>query len=368
MRIFTNEVKVGLVIITTVFFFVVMVSTVGNFGKMWGTEKVLVRMDSAAGLKEYASVTFAGKKIGVVDKIEIQEIENRPWVVLSCSLHDPSHIVLDSTACVGQSSLLGESYLELSRGTSATRIADATQKPFMLQGVPAVTFDQVFAAVDRISLQVEDILQDIKRISGSENVQGGLRSTFLRLDRASQQVEQAAVTLRESVGSATEDIRYVLQQGRGIADDLRLASGKVRQGAEGFPALVSETRQRIQKLTTDLENLLARADQLVADSKPKLASALDDFSALAKQVRGDAEDLAQHLLTLTDNLNQVVDENQGDIRRLIDDLTVTAGHLASVARQLDEHPWRAVWKTDERLSPPEITPEWTPEIGKSEKR
>jgi len=238
----------------------------------------------------------------------------------------------------------------------------------MLQGVPAVTFDQVFAAVDRISLQVEDILQDIKRISGSENVQGGLRSTFLRLDRASQQVEQAAVTLRESVGSATEDIRYVLQQGRGIADDLRLASGKVRQGAEGFPALVSETRQRIQKLTTDLENLLARADQLVADSKPKLASALDDFSALAKQVRGDAEDLAQHLLTLTDNLNQVVDENQGDIRRLIDDLTVTAGHLASVARQLDEHPWRAVWKTDERLSPPEITPEWTPEIGKSEKR
>ncbi len=364
MRIFTNEVKVGLIVVISVGFFVALVSAVGNFGKMWGTEEVQVRMESAAGLTNYASVTFAGKKIGVVEKIELERIGNKTWAMLTCSIHEPAHIVLDSTAHVAQSSLLGEAYLELSEGKSRVCITDATTKPHVLNGVPVTTFDQVFAAVNRISAQVEDILQDVKQISGNEDIHSSLQGTFVRIEEAAVEIRNAAVAVRAAIGDATGDLRYVLERGKRAADNLDAAFAKMREGADNVPDLVADLRTRVKTVTEQATKLLAAGEKLLSDSKPKVDSTLDNISELAAQLRTDAEVLIADIRGLAADLDGVVVENRGDIRILLDELRVAAGHLASIARQLDEHPWRAIWKTEGRLEPPSETPEWKPDMEK----
>lgn len=362
MKIFTNEVKVGLVVLIAIIFFVSLISAVGNFGRLWGTEKVFVRIDSAAGLTSYASVTFAGKKIGVVESIDVREEDGRPWAILTCSLHDASHIVLDSTARIAQSSLLGELYLELSQGKSRMPIADAPTKPWTLQGVPAITFDQVFVAIDRISNQVEDILRDVKQISGDQDIHSSVRTTFTRLEEAAAEIQKAAGAVHGVIADTTADIGYVLSKGREVGDDLQEVSSKLREGADQLPDLVTDIRQRVKSLGERIESLVAQAGVLLKDSQPKVGGALENLSALAEQVRHDAEGLARDMRDLAASLNGLVVENRGEVSRILDDLAVTVSHLASIARQLDKHPWRVIWRTEGRLTPPSITPDWNPEL------
>jgi len=362
MRIFTNEVKVGLVVVIAIAFFVILVSTVGNFGKLWGTEELLVRMESVAGLTNYASVTFAGKKIGVIEKIELQKMGRKTWAVLTCSIHEPAHIVLDATAHVAQSSLLGEPYLEISAGTHPVCITDATTKPWVLNGVPVTTFDQMFAAVNRISGQVEDILQDVKQISGNEDLRTSVETTVEQIEETVEEIRSTAVSIRTVVSEATPTIRYLFERGKNAADNIDAAVLKIREGAEDVPDLITDLRTRISDLTEKAKELIAQGEKLLRDSEPKVQSTLDNVSELAEQLRVDADALAKDIRDLASHVDTVVVENQGDVRILMDELRVAAGHLASLARQLDEHPWRAIWKTEGRLEPPSITPDWEPEI------
>lgn len=368
MRIFTNEVKVGLVIVIAVTFLVSLVSAVGNFGKLWGGEKVLVRMKSVAGLQRYASVTFAGKKIGVVERIELKEETGEPCAILTCSLDEPSYIREDSIARIAQSTLLGELYLELSEGKSGKRIVDATTKPVMLKGTPAITFDQVFAAVDRISTQIEDILRDLKRISGDQDIHSSVKTTFNQLEEAADEIRKTAGAARGLIVDSTADVRYVLDKGREVVDNLQTASSKVRDGADELPDLVAQIREDAESLSERLESLITEAQALVEDSQPKVDAALENLSQLAGQVRRDAERLAEDLRDLTANVNNLVVENRGEVSRILDDLAVTARHLASIARQLDEHPWRVIWRTEGRLPAPTITPDWNPELPEPDER
>jgi ABC-type transporter Mla subunit MlaD len=321
-------------------------------------------MESVAGLKDYASVTFAGKEVGVVEKIELQEMDGRPWAVLTCSLHEPAYIVLDSTARIAQSSLLGELYLELSQGTSKIHIADATTKPWVLEGTSVITFDQVFTAVDRISSQIEDILRDVKRISGDQDIHSSVKTTFSRLEEAADHIQRTADTVHGVIAATTPDIQYMLSKGREVADSLQAASSKVREGADQVPDLVTDLRQHAQSLSEHVESLVTQAKGVIKDSQPKLDKTLENLSALTEQVRLDAERLAKDLRDLAANVNGLVVENRGEVSRILDDLAVTASHLSSISRQLDEHPWRVIWRTEGRVPPPSETPDWNPHLPK----
>lgn len=104
------------------------VSSVNNVGKD-GTYTVYANFNSVSGLKNGASVTLAGVKIGQVDSISINKKNYEARVAISIdSRYD--NLPLDSSISVLTQGLLGEKYLGLDVGADTEFLQNGDEFDF----------------------------------------------------------------------------------------------------------------------------------------------------------------------------------------------------------------------------------------------
>ncbi|MEW5758360.1 MAG: MlaD family protein [Candidatus Omnitrophota bacterium] len=150
-----NAIKVGALIIITLIVLFVLTIKVGAYRFAKDGNEFYVYFNSVDGLMKHAPVRLSGFEVGEVRDINLIYDDNRTQIRLTLWLNSQARPRVDSTARLAILGLMGEKYIEISRGSDGAAFLD--KKSFILSENP-IDMDMLMKRADSISKSLDDIL------------------------------------------------------------------------------------------------------------------------------------------------------------------------------------------------------------------
>ncbi len=290
MQKLSPEAKVGLLVIVGSVILLVMTFAVGKY--QFGAKKgylLQATFDSVAGLDAKSAVRMAGVKIGVVEKIELEN--SRAKVIMRI---DPDvQIQRGSEAMIKTMGLLGEKYVEfVPQKSVAQQPASAERSPYYQAG------DRVQATispsdVDKLVNQLSAIADDIKQVTAS------LRKVF--------GTEQGTRSMEDILG----DLRQTMANVKDFSRTLRSDGGE---------------------LVVRLNELVASLNSVVTENRDNLKVTMENVRVASKK--------AEQALTSIENVTQKIERGEGTIGKLVNDDSMYK-NIDTAAKGLSDYVSRA---------------------------
>lgn len=330
---------VGAVVIAGIASFIGVYSTTRQgFQAGSGTYTVHALFDDVTGLGPRTGVTVAGVQVGEITKIELDSdnqdvarvtIEVRKDVELHEGVEQKDGRWLNgATLTRKSSSLLGDQYLELTRGLQGRRLGggDFVRNVVTVSGLSAV----------------------MKQLESVGGVTKRLDSLFDRLDAIAGDVKKVTGTVSEAL-SGPEGVERL----KHIADNIDKATTDITAGAKDIRALATDVKQflstsilgrgeEIGRIIANAERFSANAADLSATASSRATIILDDVKAVTGDIRkfisgskGDVESslgtLRGAIASFTGTLNRLDTalDNVGAITAKINDGKGTIGQLVN---------------------------------------
>ena len=196
MKFFTNEVKVGIVVVIAIVIlifsaFIVEKGEVRGFRTKEYTIKVIFNF--VGGLKETAAVRLAGVKVGQVEKIQfIQEPTTK--VEATMSLKETIQLRENAQFSITVIGLLGEKYIEITPGSLDTPIIKPGAN---LVGKDAVDTSKVLSKAGEAMEDLGGIISSIRGGKGTvgklvtdEELYDNLNAVIKNLRELSEEVKE----------------------------------------------------------------------------------------------------------------------------------------------------------------------------------
>jgi phospholipid/cholesterol/gamma-HCH transport system substrate-binding protein len=196
----STEIKVGLFVITSLLLLIYMTATVGkwSFGEDKGY-RVLVKLDSAAGLLKDTPVKVLGVTKGRIESLALAG--NKALVTMRL----PGAFALpeDSLVYVRSEGLLGERYIEVKPGTAGRpAVQDGGE---LLQGAPPADIDQLFTELSSVAAGIKNLTQIITQpaesVTGEAIQRGALQSIISNLEETSRSLNNVSRRLERGEGT-----------------------------------------------------------------------------------------------------------------------------------------------------------------------
>jgi phospholipid/cholesterol/gamma-HCH transport system substrate-binding protein len=305
------------------------------------TYEVYGLFDDVSGLSPQTRVTVAGVKVGEVVSIGIDP--NSPDLArVVIALKDDVEILggeLDNgvwtngaTLTRKSASLLGDMYLELTRGVRGEPLGDGDQirQAISISGLGAVmkqlersehTFERISEIVDK----VDGIAADVKSVTGAvRNILGG--------DAGEKQLSEIA----ENVRKASEDIRIVLTDVKAFTGDVRTflgdsvlgrgdqigrIVGNVERFTQNAATLSSNASVSASRILADVETVTGDVRRLIRGSANEVESSLGTIKGALAQFTQTMKTVDSSLGNI-DSITRKIDQGEGTIGKLVNDDTL----------------------------------------------
>ncbi len=253
------EIKVGLFVIIGLLLLIYMTATVGkwSFGKDRGY-RVLVKLDSAAGLLKDTPVKVLGVTKGRVEMLELDG--NKALITMRL----PREFVLpeDSLVFVRSEGLLGERYIEVKPGTTGRpAVQDGGE---LLQGAPPADIDQLFTELSDVAAGIKNLTQIITRpaesLTGEAGQKGALQSIISNLEETSSALKNVSKRLEGGEGTLGK-----LLTDEAVYNELQKTLADIGSAVEK----ISSSQGTLAKLMQDdeiynqLKDLVARINRII---------------------------------------------------------------------------------------------------------
>ena len=300
-----------------------------------------VAFPEATQLAEQADVRMAGVSIGKVSAKEI-DVEGRPNKTIAVIELDPevAPLAQDARAILRQKTLLGETYVEITPGTTgAPRIPeDGWLEDARVQD--AVQLDEIFQALDPVTRKAfqtwqQDLAKAIE--SNGENFNNALGNlprfvasgddVLAVLDAQSDGVQRLVRNTGETFAALTENEAQLANLITGSADTFGALASQQEALAETFrifPTFLDESRQTFVKL----EEFSINTQPLIEDLRPVAR----DLRPTLRAVKAFAPDLEE---TFT-KLDPLIEASKEGLPALARTLEATTPLLAQVQPFLEE--------------------------------
>lgn len=314
-----SQLRVGVLtvvslILLTVAIFLVSGQTGGIFSK-----KITVRTLSpdAGGLKSGAPVRLAGIDVGSVKGVRISglpESAQAVEIVMQVTRSYQSEIKTDSEAFLAAEGLLGERYINISKGsTKAQAISDVATIPFHATAEFSELVGGSRDLIDNLNVLTSRLNSVVGKIESGEGTVGKLLvddSLYNRIDLTVNEVQKFANQLTNNQGSlglllTSDELYRHLDQ---TLEKLQDVTNQIQHGNGTVAKLINDPT-----LYDKANNLVARGTVLV-----------DNFNqghgTIGKLAQDD--EMYKKLNVAIDNLNTVmlsIQNSQGSIGRLIHD-------------------------------------------------
>ncbi len=282
---------VGLVVLAGIGAFVGMYSVTGDGIGTGKTYEVFARFDDVSGLAPKTRVTVAGVKVGEItdigidpdtpDKARVRIALKKGVEILAGERLEDGTWANGATLTRKSASLLGDMYLELTRGVKGPPLADG---------------DEIRQAVSDSGLSAV-----MKQLEKSQNMFARLETIFDKVDAIAGDVKVVTGTMRDLLGGPKGEAQL-----QSIADNVRIASDNVAAASKDLRTVVGDVRlftADVRKFLGD--SVLGRGDQI-----GRIVGNVEKFSANAAQLSNTASASASRILADVETVT-------GDIRRLI---------------------------------------------------
>jgi len=193
----SSEVKSGFFIIVTIALLLALTFIVGGF--MGGESNLWqVRFGYLNGLESSAPVYFAGREVGKVEAIEIQNEEERP-VLVTVKVTDEVFLRIDSESFIDTLGMMGEKFVELTPGTfESPALAPGT----IIQGTDPIPMHVMIRKMNILADQMEAMSGSLEPIL--KNVDTLLADSKEDIAKTIANFEQSSSNVRDM----TRDLKF----------------------------------------------------------------------------------------------------------------------------------------------------------------
>jgi len=263
------QLRVGVMVLTALSIFALMIFLMSGEGTFTRKASLKVFMDNAGGLKKGDPVRLTGIDVGNVQEIRISGEHDAARAVvafLSVQRQYLSEIRTDSVASLEAESLLGQRYIDITRGTPAKPALEADAelnfKSRPDYGDVMATGATVLTNLNRVINQVGKVTDNVSKGQGTLGKLVMDDSLYLRADSAVSGLQKMAAYASSGQGSLgkliySDDVFNRVNSAAGkldqIADDVKSGQGSLGKLLYD-PALYDDARQ-----------MVARANEVVGD-------------------------------------------------------------------------------------------------------
>ncbi len=254
----------------------------GNFFER--TFELRTFMDDSSGMAEGTMVRLNGIQAGTVDKLRLSNSKD-PARVVEILMTIPedmrAQIPDDSVARISASNLLGEKFVNITKGSSPTPVKRGAE----IRSVPSQDIPELMAqsagllqSFQGLLKRVDGLLNDVEAGKGNLGKFFKDEELYARLNAAVEQTEKIITDLRTGNGTLSKlmyddalykDVRGTLQRLNDIATELQQGKGTAGKLLKD-PALFDDLRVttgRINKMLEDLDAGKGTAGKLLKDEE-----------------------------------------------------------------------------------------------------
>jgi len=308
----SNEAKVGAFVIVALVIFVATFISVANVQLAGERTVYKTYFDFAGGLESGHMVRFGGLKAGVVSDI-------RPWeedptrIEVLIEMRDDVPVNAKSVARVASLSALGNNYLEVSPGEiNAKRV----QPDGTIDSIETVTLDDLTKKISDVTDTAQDLMKDVQQ-------------DFRRI---------------------TEDAHVLLTNLQDLTGETNQQN--IEKMLKNTNLLVEELRPRIDQVTTDISEILEKAQGLF-DEFDKVAKSADvtlinvnkTVEETREPLKRDLEELELTLKEareLLDQIQALVAVNEQNVNESIENFRVASQNIEELTDELRQRPWSLI--------------------------
>jgi phospholipid/cholesterol/gamma-HCH transport system substrate-binding protein len=282
--------RIGLLVAVALAILMVTILSLGQEQRFWERRvQYEVRFARAGGLQKGAPVSLTGVTVGAVDDMRFPPEPDARYIQVLIDVRQDAapRIREDSVASIRTYGLLGDRYIELSRGTPG---APPMPAGGLIAAIDPVDMEAMLGQSGDIVTNVVEVTAELRDVLGSIQRGEGLLGAMVRNRELGEGTLQ---DLRRTMGNVQETTRSL--------DEILT---RVRRGEGLLGQLTSETRENAE--------LLARVGRTV--------EALEDFTGRLRSGRGALVRLVE-------------DDAYGE--RLLGNLERATADLAAVAAKLE---------------------------------
>jgi len=165
MRKISNEVLTGTMILACVALFVFFMFKTGKIGLRPETYQLKAVFNTASGLEKNAPVMLAGVEVGQVKDI-VLEYGHETRIILDLQLEKRAQIRQDSIASISTMGLMGEKYVEISRGSAGSPFLEPDSTVY---GEDPFDFGKIAKKGEEIAETLDVTLKDVRVLVANLN-------------------------------------------------------------------------------------------------------------------------------------------------------------------------------------------------------
>ncbi len=231
----------------------------GGASFLENTYKIIVHIDNIGDLKKGAPVKLGGVNIGRVDSIAIA----KDSIQIVAGIETKYNLRSDTEASIATAGLVGDSFLDLTRGKSTTYIkkAASVKDAQVIKGVTQASMAELLGQIQSIGTEVESMVRNINKVIGNEKFQVNIEDTMGNVNKATHQAQLLIESLRgemKSVGIAVENIINITESASGTMKTIDTFVNKTI----GQPEKVTQINQTIDSISELTESLAQNRDKI----------------------------------------------------------------------------------------------------------
>jgi virulence factor Mce-like protein len=255
---------------------------------------VTAEVQDPQGLLKHADVRAAGVKVGSVSEITNTSAQSGTMTLVQMQL-DGSYapVYRNATVLVRQKTLVGENYIEITRGTpSRGKVSDGGSLPIS-QDLQSVPLDKILNALTpKVRRQTQ---ADLQVLGAGLNHEGKNLNQFLGvlqptvynggqvlgvLNSQRTQLADAVAqtgTVLQALANRTDDLRSLIRSGEQTAAAVAARDGALSQSLVDLPGTLAQARTSVAALSS----FSADATPVIANLRVAVARLLPTMQALA---------------------------------------------------------------------------------------
>jgi phospholipid/cholesterol/gamma-HCH transport system substrate-binding protein len=260
-----NEIRAGIVILTSFVILVVMLVSVSDLQGLFKKRKEYKALFSVSeGLEKNASVRYAGIRIGRVKNVRVvPELGGK--VEITLEVYAEAVIKEDARASIKTLGLVGRKHVEVSGGSPA---ANPLAPGGTIQSDEALKIEDLTRTGMEIATKVKHIAVSLDRLLGDPALSRNIKGTL------------------QNVESATQNIKEITE-----------SKDQVSEAIRALPEIVKKLDANLENLKAVMEKteaLLGRTDALLADNRKQLDEVIENSKQISGNLKELTDDVKKH--------------------------------------------------------------------------
>lgn len=255
-----SSVKVGLFVALSILGILTLSLMTRDLGMSWsGYYRVYVIMDNAEGISHKTPVQVAGIQVGYVDGIELDE-DHRAKIAIQ--MRKNVKVRDDSIAAIRTRGVLGDTYIEILKGTGSGAFIEKDQS--LTHVMPVADFNSLTANFNEIAGDLKLITAAIKDYTVDKDS---------RMANILRNMDEMTKNLNQITANNAGNLRAVLE-------NMRVLTEQIRQVSHRSAYNVDESLDRIASITRKIDQGQGSLGRIINDDATinKINEAADNLN------------------------------------------------------------------------------------------